>query len=177
MPGGTKNARASSGVITKHSCDADPARKKQARRGGQLSALRTGRLHADGRRLAAAPATLVVLLGVGPEHLIGELFLLLGHRAVQVLERYDQLLHVLRVLLGELFIGLHVLDGAHCFELLSAVQDGLIDIARVLAHDLGELTPLRLLGRCDAQLRVQLFDAILDPLLRSFTGYRVPRHR
>jgi hypothetical protein len=139
--------------------------------------LRAGRLHADSWRLTDAPTTLVVLLGVGPEHLIGELFLLLRHRAVQVLERYDQLLHVLRVLLGELFIGLHVLHGVHCFELLGATYEGLIHIARVWAHDLGELIPLRLLGRCNAQLRVQLFDAVLDPLLRSFAGYGVPRHR
>ena len=42
-------------------------------------------------------------------------------------------------------------------HLLSALHKGLIHVPGVVAHDLGELIPPRLLGRDDTQLCVQLF--------------------
>jgi len=99
---------------------------------------------------------------IGPEHLVRQLFLPLRHRVVEVVEGRDQLLQMLDVCFGHLLVGLHVLHRVHCRVLLSALQESLIHIAGVFAHDLGELIPLRLLGRRDLQLRVQLFDMVLD---------------
>lgn len=117
--------------------------------------------------------TLSVLFRIGAEHLVGELFLLIGHRVVQVLESRDELLHPLRMLLGELLIGLHVLHRGHCLELLSALYERLVHITRVLAHHIGKLAPLRLLGRGNAQLRMQLFDAPLDALGGVLASHRM----
>jgi hypothetical protein len=99
---------------------------------------------------------------IGSEHLVRQLFLPLRHRVVEVVEGRDQLLQMLDVCFGHLHVGLHVLHRVHCRVLLSALQESLIHIAGVFAHDLGELIPLRLLGRRDLQLRVQLFDMVLD---------------
>ena len=81
------------------------------------------------------------------------------------------------MLFGKLFIGLHVLDGIHCLELLSTLYEGLIHIAGVLAHHLSKLVPLRLLCRGDPQLRMQLFDAALNPLFGGLSGHRVAGYR
>jgi hypothetical protein len=118
------------------------------------------------RRLAAMRLRRVlhVLFGIGAEHLIGHALLRIGHRVVQLLERGNQLLHPLSVVLGELLIGLHILHGVHRRELLSALHEGLIHIARVFAHDLGEFIPLRFLGRSNLQLTVQFLDPALDAL-------------
>src|SRR5437763_9512967 len=70
-----------------------------------------------------------MLFGVGSEHLIGQPLLLVRHCVVQLLERGNQLLHPLRVLLGDLLIGLHVLHGVHRRELLSALQERLVHVA------------------------------------------------
>src|SRR5437868_375636 len=64
------------------------------------------------------------LLGVCAEHLIGELLLLIGHRVVQVLESWNELLQMLRMRLRKLFVGLHVLDRVHRWELLGALHEG-----------------------------------------------------
>jgi hypothetical protein len=104
-----------------------------------------------------------VPLRVGPEHLVRQLFLLLRHRVVEIVEGRDQLLQMPDMCFGYLLIGLHVLHRVHCQVLLSALHESLIHIAGVFAHDLGELIPLRLLGRGNLQLRVQLFDMVLDP--------------
>ena len=111
-----------------------------------------------------------VPLRIGPEHLVCQLFLLLGHRVVEVVEGRDQLLQMLDVCFGHLLVGLHVLHRVHCRVLLSALQESLIHIAGVFAHDLGELIPLRLLGRRDLQLRVKLFDMVLDSFLHVLPG-------
>jgi hypothetical protein len=86
-------------------------------------------------------------LRIGPEHLVRQLFLLLGHRVVEIVEGRDQLLQMLDVCFGDLLVGLHVLHRVHCRVLLSALHESLIHIAGVFTHDLGELIPLRLLGR------------------------------
>ena len=86
------------------------------------------------------------------EHLIRPLFLLLGHRVVEIVERRDQLLQMLGMRRGNLLIGLHILNRVHRRVLLSALCERLIHVAGVVAHHLGELIPLRLLGRGDAQL-------------------------
>ena len=128
------------------------------------------------RRLAAMRLCRVlhVLFGIGAEHLIGHALLRIGHRVVQLLERGNQLLHPLSVLLGELLIGLHILHGVHRRVLLSALHEGLIHIARVFAHDLGEFVPLRFLGRSNLQLTVQFLDPALDALFRVLPGDGVP---
>jgi hypothetical protein len=108
-----------------------------------------------------------VPLRVGPEHLVCQLFLLLRHRVVEIVEGRDQLLQMPDVCFGYLLVGLHVLHRVHCRVLLSALHESLIHIAGVFAHDLGELIPLRLLGRGNLQLRVQLFDMVLDPMIGS----------
>jgi hypothetical protein len=51
----------------------------------------------------------------------------------------------------------------------------MIHVAGIFAHDLGELVPLRLLGRGDTQLRMQLFDVGLDALLGVVTRRRLRR--
>jgi len=121
--------------------------------------------------------TLRVPFRVGTEHLIGDLLLSVWHRIVQGLEHRHQLLHTLGMFFGKLLVGLHVLDGGHRLELLSALYEGLIHVPRVLAHHLGKLVPLRLFRRGDAQLRVQLFDPALDPLFGILDGHRVAGQR
>ena len=95
-----------------------------------------------------------VPLRVGAEYLVRQLFLLLGHRVVEVVEGRDQLLQVPGVRLGNRLVGLHILHRVHRRVLLSALHERAIHVAGVVAHDLGELIPLRLLGRGDLQLRV-----------------------
>jgi hypothetical protein len=107
-----------------------------------------------------------------PEHLVRELFLLLGHRVVESVEGRDQLLQMMGVCFGYLLVGLHVLHRGICRVLLSALRESLIHISRVFAHDLGELIPLRLLSRGDVQLCVQLFDMVLDPFLHGLVPER-----
>lgn len=115
-----------------------------------------------------------LLLHIGAEHLIRELFLLVGHPVVQIFESLAEFLNMLRMFFGKLLVRLHVLHRVDGFELLNALHYGLIHVARILAHHFGELAPLSLLGRGDVQLGVQLLDAALDPLFRSFAGDRVP---
>ena len=88
-----------------------------------------------------------VPLRIGAEHLVCQLFLLLGHRVVEVVEGWNQLLELLGMRLGNLLPGWHVLHRIHGRVLLSALHKGLIHVAGVIAHDLGELIPLWLLGR------------------------------
>ena len=128
------------------------------------------------RRLAAMRLCRVlhVLFGIGAEHLIGHALLRIGHRIVQLLERGKQLLHPLCVLFRELLIGLHILHGVHRRVLLSALHEGLVHVAGIFAHDLGEFVPLRPLGRRDLQLTVQFLDAAFDALFRVLTGDGVP---
>jgi len=78
------------------------------------------------------------------------------------------------VLFRELLIGLHILHGVHRRVLLSALHEGLVHVAGIFAHDLGELVPLRFLGRSDLQLAVQFLDAALDALFRVLPGDGVP---
>ena len=105
-------------------------------------------------RVCAMTRLCRVLFRIRAEHLIRQLLLLLGHRVVEIVERRDQLLQMLGMCLGNLFIGLHILNRVHCRVLLSALHERLIHVAGVFAHDIGKLVPLRLLGRCDVQLRV-----------------------
>jgi hypothetical protein len=110
-----------------------------------------------------------VPLRIAAEHLVRQLFLLLGHRVVEIVEGRDQLLQMLDVCFGHLLVGLHFLHRVHRRVLLSALHECLIHVAGVFAHDLGELIPLQLLGRGDAQLCVQLFDMVLDRFLPGLT--------
>src|SRR5260370_7664927 len=111
---------------------------------------------------------LYVLFGIGSEYLIGQPFLLVRHCIVQLLEGRNQPLHPLSVFLGNLLIGLHVLYSVHRRVLLSALHECLVHLAGVLAHDLSELVPLRLLGRADSHLRMHLSDAAFDAPFRLF---------
>jgi len=117
-----------------------------------------------------------LLLGVGPEHLVGYLFLLVRHYVVKVLKGCNQLLHMLRMLLGDLPIGLHVLHGAHRLEVVDALKPNLVHVAGVFAHYLHELIPLPTLGRSNAELGMQLFDPLLDPFFGGPVGRRVSCH-
>ena len=113
-------------------------------------------------------------LGIRPEYLVRELLLLVGHCVVQVLEGRNELLHMLCMLLGDLLIGLHVLHSVHRLKLVNTLKPSLVHVASVIAHDLRKLIPLRAFSRGNAQLRVQLFDPLLDPFLGSLTRHRVP---
>jgi hypothetical protein len=95
-----------------------------------------------------------VPLRVDAEYLVRQLFLLLGHRVVKVVEGRDQLLQMLGVRLGNHLVGLHILDRVHRRVLLSALHERAIHVAGVVAHNLDELILLGLLGRGDLQLRV-----------------------
>src|SRR5271166_1871727 len=97
-------------------------------------------------RVRAVTRSRRVPLCVGAEYLVRQLFLLLRHSVVEVVESRDQLLQMLGVRLGNLLIGLHILHRVHRRVLLSALRERSIHVAGVVAHDLGELTPLRLLG-------------------------------
>ena len=104
-------------------------------------------------------------LGVLAKHLISEPLLLFRHRVVEILESWHEPLQVLGMRLGDLFVGLHVLQGVHCRKLLATLGKFLIHRARILTHDFGEPIPLRLLGRGDPQLRMQLANMLIDTLL------------
>ena len=62
-----------------------------------------------------------VPLRISAEYLVRQLFLLLGHRVVEVVEGRDQLLQMLDVCFGHLLLGLHILHRVHCRVLLSAL--------------------------------------------------------
>jgi hypothetical protein len=67
-------------------------------------------------RLLMVRGSLMVRLGVRrvvAEHLIGQLLLLVGQRIVQRLKCRHELLHILRTLLLDLFVGLHVVHRRH----------------------------------------------------------------
>ena len=115
-------------------------------------------------------------LGVGPEQLVGYLFLLVRHYVVKILKGYNQLLHMLRMLLGDLPLGQHVLHGAHRLGVADALKPNLVHVAGVFAHYLHELIPLRTLGRGNAELGIQLFDPLLDPFFGGPVGRRVSCH-
>src|SRR5262249_23597707 len=129
-----------------------------------------------GRRLPIGDATgLRMLFGVRPEYLVSELFLLLRHHIIQVLKGRNEFLHMLCMLLGQLFIGLLVLQRIHRVYAAHTLEPNLVNVASVIAHDLRKLIPLRALSRGNAQLRVQLFDPLLDPFLSSLPGNRMAR--
>ena len=115
-----------------------------------------------------------LLFGIRPEYLVRELLLLVRHCVVQVLESRNELLQILRMLCGELLVGLHILQCGHRPELLRALIVHPIHVTSIIAHDLRKLIPLRALGRANAQLRIQLFDPLLDPFLGTLTRNRVP---
>jgi hypothetical protein len=104
------------------------------------------------------------------KHLVRELFLLIRHRIVQVLKGRNQLLQMLRMLLGDLLVELHVLHSAHRLEITGTLHPRPVHLAGVLAHHLRELIPLRTLCWGDTELSVQLFDPLLDPFRRVSAG-------
>jgi hypothetical protein len=85
--------------------------------GNSLKALfqsaRTARIHSPVSGRSAAVRSPDVLRRLRAEYLVGDLFLLIRHRVVQVLERQNELLQLLPVRLGNVLIGLHVLDSIH----------------------------------------------------------------
>ena len=117
------------------------------------------------------------LLRSDAEYLVRELLLLVRHRVVQVLKGGEELLQMLRMLLGDLLVGLHVLQRVHRPEVVDTLSPGLVHVAGVLTHHLRELIPLRMFGGGDAQLSVQLFDPLLHPFFRVFTGHGVSGQR
>ena len=136
-----------------------------------MSVGKTALLIAGARRLHRV---LRVPFGIGAEHLVRQLFLLIGHRIVKILEGWNELLHMLCMLLGDLLVGLHVLHRVHRSETIDALKPYLVHIASVLAHYLRELIPLRALIRGDAELGMQLFDPLFDALFGGFSGHWVP---
>ena len=123
------------------------------------------------------PCVLRAPFCVRAKHLVRELFLLVGHRIVQVLESRNEVLQVPGVCVSDLLVRFHVLNSVHRLELLRALHEGLVHVAGVLAHHRGELIPLLLLGRGYAQLRVQFADAVLDALRGGRAGHRVSGDR
>jgi hypothetical protein len=77
---------------------------------------------------------------------------------------------MLRMLLGDLLVGLHVLHSAHRLEITGTLHPSPVHLAGVLAHHLRELIPLRTLCWGDTELSVQLFDPLLDPFRRVSAG-------
>ena len=61
----------------------------------------------------AGTMSLRLPFGIYTEYLVRELFLLIRHHVIKVLKGRNELLYVLCVLLGDLFIGLHVLHRVH----------------------------------------------------------------
>jgi len=110
-------------------------------------------------------------LSVRPENLVCELFLLIGHRIVEVLKGRNQLLQMLRMLLGDLLVGLHVLHSIHRLEMVGTRNPSPVNLAGILTHHLRELIPLLTLCWSDTELSVELFDPLLDPFRRVSAGY------
>ncbi len=148
-----------------------PVIKKQSPAAGGALSFRWGEEY---RLPVGGTMGLRLPLGIRPEYLVCELFLLVGHCAVQVLESRDELLHILCMLLGDLLIGLHVLHSVHRLKVVDTLKPGLVHVASIIAHDLRKLIPLRALSRGNAELRVQLFDPLFDPFFGSLARHRVP---
>lgn len=95
---------------------------------------------------------------------VSNLLLIVGQRGVKGAKRRCQLLHIVRVQLGQLGVGLH---GVVCVlrrQLVCAIAEGLIGLGRIVAHRLRKSVPLwRLLAR-DLHLRVQVVDSFLHKI-------------
>jgi len=112
-----------------------------------------------------------LLLEFRAKNLVRELFLLIRHRIVQILKGRNQLLQMLRMLLGDLLVGLHVLHSIHRLEMVGTRNPSPVNLAGILTHHLRELIPLLTLCWSDTELSVELFDPLLDPFRRVSAGY------
>jgi len=111
---------------------------------------------------------------VSPEDQIGILLLGVGHAVVQRLKRGSEFFDAVRMGVGDLAIGLEIVDGAHAVGMTGSSLSERVHRARIVAHDLRDLVPKFFLRRGDLKPVVKVIDARID-LVVGRNGLRACR--
>src|SRR5580704_19557141 len=92
------------------------------------------------------------------EHRVGLLFLIVRHRGIQRSKRRSESLDTIRMSLGDIPIGIQVIDSVRAVNQCFPLVDGFIGFNGTMTHRLCYRGPLGFLGRSDLELRMQILD-------------------
>lgn len=109
------------------------------------------------------------------EEFISHLFLTVRHLSVQRRKSYREPFDSLGMSLHDIRIRLQIIDRCGSTQNGVSLVDRSIDFPSILSHGLCDAAPLRLLGRSDAEIVVQMLYVVIDLsllrcLLARFTG-------
>jgi hypothetical protein len=99
---------------------------------------------------------------VSLENQIGIFLLNVGHAVVQCLKRGREFSDAIRMGIGDLAIGLEIVDSAHTVGVTGPRLPERVHRARIVAHDLRNLLPKFFLRRGDLKPRMKSTDARID---------------
>jgi hypothetical protein len=99
---------------------------------------------------------------VSLENQISILLLNVGHAVVQCLKRGSELSDAFRMGIGDLAIGLEIVDSAHAAGVTGPRLSERVHRARIVTHDLRDLLPKFFLRRGDLKPRAKSTDARID---------------
>jgi len=97
-----------------------------------------------------------------PENQIGIFLLGVGHAVVQRPKRGSELSDAIRMGVGDLAIGLQIVDSAHVVGISGSLLSQRVHSARIVAHHLRDLLPKFFLGCGDLKPYVKVIDARFD---------------
>src|ERR1019366_4785045 len=111
------------------------------------------------------------------EYIIGHLFLVVRHRCIQRRKGRRELLDTIRMGLGDITIGIQVIDSCRTVDDRFTLVDCFIKFDCVVMHRLDDISPLSFLDLSDFELRVQILDTPLDSHIAFGIDVRSVRSR